>query len=145
VTAVPEPKQHKSYSAIVAAGLKRVREDFSQLIAPLGFKKIGRSRWARTRNGQIEEIWIERAGSSYGAPINSSVRLRLWLSSKAPESPVSNGVSLRCDKVRRPDGGTYHHRFNAMTLSTYDLCLDHLDMFVTEFAQNWFDDPSGAG
>jgi hypothetical protein len=133
-------KQRRSYSNVVSEGMKRVSADFSSRIAPLGFKKAGARRWARTRGDRTDELRIERAGSSYGAPINASVDLRIWLSVRHANTTIADGMSVRCDKVRRPDGHAYHHRFNAETFSTYDQCLDDLNLFVTEFAEAWFDE-----
>lgn len=135
-------KQRRSYSNVVAEGMKRVSADFSSVIAPLGFRKAGARRWARTRDNRTDEIRLERAGSSYGAPINASVDLRIWLSVRDANTTIADGMSLRCDRVRRSDGHAYHHRFNAESFSTYDQCLDELKLFVTEFAESWFEENS---
>ena len=134
-------KRRRSYSAVVATGMNRVSADFSDRIEPLGFKKTGSRRWARITDGRRDEIWIERCGSTYGAPISASVDLRIWLGVRDAEASASKGFSLRCDGVRRPDGRAYHHRFNADSFDTYDRCLDELCLFISEFADAWFERP----
>ena len=131
-------KQRANYSAVVAAAMTRVVGDFSMMLAPAGYEKVGARRWARITPGGIAEIAIERAGSSYGAPYSASVTLRVWISVSEADAPKKKSASLRCEMVRRPDGSAYHHRFNAETFSTYDRCLEELGLFVSEFAEPWF-------
>jgi len=134
--------QERSYSEVVKQGMKRVCADFTARLAPFGFEKIGSRRWSRIVDGQSHVVSLDRAGSSYGAPISASVDLRIWLSTGAPDQSPAERTSLRCDKVRRPNGYAYHHRFNAQSWSTYDRCLDELTLFMTEFAERWFKDPT---
>jgi hypothetical protein len=132
----------KSYSNVVADGMKRVSDDLSEMLECRGFvrAKGGRS-WGRVNGRCIDTVHLQRQGSSYGAPRNASVDLRLTLgvgdvNEAAP--PAEGGNVNLSDHARRPNGYAYHHRFNAATGSTYDRCVEELDLYLTEVAEPWF-------
>ena len=50
------------------------------------------------------------------------------------------GDIILSDKARRANGYAYHHRFNAVTGSTYDRCLQDLGLYIDEVAEPWFDE-----
>jgi hypothetical protein len=119
--------------------MKCVCKDFSGRIASFGFRKTGRRLWTRVNEWSIESINFHRGGSSYGAPINASMGIRVMLGVHVLNDPAAGGgIGVRSDNVRRQNGYAYHHRFNAETWSTYDRCVDELVLFVTEFAEHWF-------
>jgi hypothetical protein len=129
----------RSHSEVVSQGMKRVCEDFSGRIASFGFRKTGTRRWTRVNEWSIESIYFHRNGSSYSAPINASVSIRVMLDIHVLNDPApGGGIGVYSDHVRRQNGYAYHHRFNAETWSTYDRCVDELLLFVTEFAEPWF-------
>jgi hypothetical protein len=129
----------QSNSAVVAEGMKRVCKDFSDRIASFGFRQTGRRLWTRVNEWSIESIHFHRGGSSYGAPINASVSIRVMLGVHILNDPApGRSISFDSDHVRRQNGYAYHHRFNAETWSTYERCLDELVLFMSEFAEPWF-------
>ena len=88
----------------------------------------------------VESIHFHRGGSSYGAPYNASVDIRLSLGVHVLNAPLPGAsIALISDTVRRQNGYAYHHRFNAETSSTYERCLEELALFVTEVAEPWFE------
>ena len=126
-------------SAIVAEGMKRVCKDFSDRVSAFGFRKTRSRLWTRVNKWSIDSIHFHRHGSSYGAPINASVDLRLSLGISVLNDPApGGGIGVLSDPVRRMNGRAYHHRFNAETWSTYDGCVEELVLFMTEFAEPWF-------
>lgn len=133
-------------SEMVSAGMKRLCADFSGRIAPLGFTKSGSGLWSRKKGPILESIHLQRKGSTYGAPSNTSVSVRVLLGVKALDdhSASANRV-IYSDAFRKADGYAYHLRFNAQTWSTYDRCLDELSQFVTDVAEPWFQGPEPKG
>ncbi len=129
----------KSYSAAVSEGMKRICGDFSPGIQELGFVRTKNRLWVRTSEFCGETVYLFRLGSTYGAPSTASINLRvtIGLNILNDQRPGDN-VGVISDPVRRSNGYAYHHRFNAETWSTYDRCLDELQMFMTEFAGPWF-------
>jgi hypothetical protein len=133
------PKMRRSYSGVVTQGMKRVCEDFSGRVASFGFRKTGRRLWTRVTEWSIESIYFHRSGSSYGAPCNADVSIRVMLAVRVLNDPAPGGsIGIDSDYVRRENGYCYHHRFNVVTWSTYDRCVDELALYVTEFAEPWF-------
>ncbi len=129
----------RSNSAVVAEGMKRVCKDFSDRIVSLGFRRTGRRLWTRVNEWSIESIYFHRSGSSYGAPINASVDIRVMVGLRVLNDPTPGGsIGFNSDHIRRQNGYTYHHRFNAETWSTYDRCLNELMLFMSEVAEPWF-------
>lgn len=132
----------ESYSKVVAEGMKRVTNDLSIILQRRGFVRAKSSRsWQRDNDRSTESVHLQRRGSSYGAPRNASVDLRLTLGVRAMTSaapaPAANDMAIS-DQARRPTGYAYHHRFNAATGSTYDRCVEELELYVTEIAEPWF-------
>jgi hypothetical protein len=132
----------ESYSKVVAEGMKRVTDDLSQMLDRRGFvrTKSGRS-WQRANGRTTETVHLQRRGSSYGAPRNASVDLRLTLGvrdvTEATDEPEGADVIIS-DHARRANGYAYHHRFNAATGATYDRCREELDLYLIEVAEPWF-------
>lgn len=127
------------HSAIVADGMKRVCSAFTEMVQPLGFKRGNGRSWVRENENIEERIYISRSGSSYGAPASPSIDLQLSLSSRRGLEAARHTLSHHeTEKIRRPTGYCYHHRFNAKTGSTYELCLDELGLFLGEVAEPWF-------
>jgi hypothetical protein len=126
-------------SDVVKNGMLRICHDFSDRVGELGFRKGGNRSWARLNDHSAELIYFHRHGSSYGAPRNASVDIRVMLSVRVLTDPTPGGtVGVISDPVRRKNGWAYHHRFNAETWSTYDRCLSELVLFTVEVAEPWF-------
>jgi hypothetical protein len=66
-----------SLTTIVRAGVERCCQDFTAQIAPLGFARTKKMIWTRRHPLIVEFIHLHRGGSSYGAPANASVDLRV--------------------------------------------------------------------
>jgi hypothetical protein len=130
----------RSFSKVVAAGMLRLCGDFTTRVAPLGFSKTKRRFWARENEHTVDSIYFHRGGSSYGgAPRSASISIRVMLGIHVLNHPSPGAtVGLMSDNIRKPDGSAYHDRFNSETGSAYDLCLDDLTLFVTQFAEPWF-------
>lgn len=129
----------KSYSKVVAAGMKRVTNDLSTILQGRGFKRVkGGRTWLRSTGAFVQTVHLQRSGSSYGAPINASVDLRLMLSVRRENEEPQRDMIIS-DKARRPTGYAYHHRFNAETGSTYDRCVQELAFYIEEVAEPWFE------
>ena len=126
--------------------MKRLCADFGVRIAPLGFAKSGSRIWSREKEKTVESIQLQRKGSTYGAPTNASLSVRVILGVKAADEH-SAGVNrvIYSDAFRKADGHAYHLRFNAETWSTYDRCIDDLSQFVTDVAERWFQAPDTKG
>jgi hypothetical protein len=131
----------ESTSEIVRAGFSRVCADFTKLITPLGFiRKNSRSRtWNRQINGLVDVIYFHRSGSSYGAPRNNSIDIRVHFSLQNVDGSPSSQEQLISDRVRDDRGYTYHLRFNALTWSTYDRCLEDLLRITRERGLPWYE------
>jgi hypothetical protein len=131
----------RSTSEIVKAGFDRVCDDFTTLVAPIGFKRTkAKSRaWHRQAGGLIDQIYFHRSGSSYGAPLNNSIDIRVHFSTHSvdakPPFPL-NGASS--DRLRDDRGYAYHLRFNALTWSTYERCLADLVRITNDHGLPWF-------
>lgn len=118
--------------------MKKLCADFDHRVAPLGFAKSGSRLWSRENGSTVEHIHLHRRGSSYGAPRNASVDIRVELSIETFGAPRASDRLVFSDDFRKPDGYAYHHRFNAQTWSTYERCLDELSQFIVEVAEPWF-------
>ncbi|WP_156442837.1 MULTISPECIES: hypothetical protein [unclassified Sphingomonas] len=135
----------KSYSNVVAEGMKRVCSAFTGFVQSLGFKRGSGRKWVRQIDGFEEVIFISRSGATYGAPGSPSISLQLDLSSVC----LGNGEKAYLDHhtiqlTRRSTGYCYHHRFNAETGSTYERCVEELGLFIKEVAEPWFEEVRGA-
>ena len=135
----------KSYSNVVAEGMKRVCSAFTGFVQSLGFKRGSGRKWVRQIDGFEEVIFISRSGATYGAPYSASISLQLDLSSTRL-SDVKNIYLNRhqIQLIRRSTGYCYHHRFNAETGSTYERCVEELNLFINEVAEPWFREARGA-
>jgi hypothetical protein len=120
--------------------MQRLCKDFNPVAEALGFirTRSGSRSWQRPYGVLAEVIHLHRSGSSYGAPINNSVSIRAEFIIKAPDSPASDAW-LDSDKLKDSNGYHYHLRFNALTWSTYDRCLQDLERVTKEHAVPWFD------
>jgi hypothetical protein len=128
-----------AYSKVVTQGMKRVCDDFSPIVGRHGFVRTKPRAWVRLNPLCADVVYFHRHGSTYGAPINASVSIRVMLSIRVLNHPApGSGIMIISDHARRPNGYGYHHRFNAETWSTYDRCLDELGLFMTEIAEPWF-------
>lgn len=127
------------FSEVVAAGMKRVCNDFSEIVRPLGFKKGKNRSWVR-QIGQAEEtIYVSRSGATYGPPYSASINLQVALASRLGIDGQRQYLDHHTTgRIRRSTGYCYHHRFNAATNSTYDRCVEELGLFMTEVAEPWF-------
>lgn len=127
------------FSQIVAEGMKRVCSEFTKILQPSGFKRGKRRSWVRV-NGETEEtIYVSRSGASYGAPYSASISLRLDLASrKGIDGPRNHLHHHDINMMKRATGFGYHHRFNAQSGSTYDRCIDELELFMREVGEPWF-------
>lgn len=125
-------------SKIVSIGMKRVCSDFTKRVQDLGFEKSGRRSWRRVSDKNVDIIHFHRGGSSYGRPINNSIDIRIEISSQHLDELDEIAEIFISDQVRKRDGYAYHHRFNAKSWSTYDRCLDELELYIRDFAEPWF-------
>jgi len=131
----------KSYSTVVADGMKRVCSAFTKIVQPLGFKRGNGRKWVRHIEGFEETIVVSRSGATYGAPYSPSISLQLdLLSTRESDKDRAHLSHHTVQLTRRPTGYCYHHRFNAETGSTYDRCLQELDFFIVEVAEPWFEE-----
>ena len=129
-----------SSSQLAKAGMQRLCKDFSPVAEALGFARTrsGSRSWHRSHGELIEIVHLHRSGSSYGGPTNNSVSVRAEFVIKAPDSPMSKAW-LDSDKLKSSNGYHYHLRFNALTWSTYDRCVQDLERVIKEHAVPWFD------
>jgi hypothetical protein len=130
-----------SSSEVVKAGVTKLCADFTQLVAPLGFVRTNsRSReWTAQIRGRVCSIYFHRSGSTYGAPRNNSVSIRVHFSFKSVDGATPPADHLTTDKLRDERGYGYHLRFNAFSWSTYDRCLDDLLRVTRDQGIPWFE------
>lgn len=129
----------KSTTQIVREGFNRACTDFTKLAAPFGFSRFKTRFWSRHADGLTDFIHFHRSGVSYGAPRNNSIDIRVHFASHpgpCPDPIVLNGPSS--DRLRDSRGYAYHLRFNALTGSTYDRCLEDLVRVMQEHGLPWF-------
>jgi len=131
----------RTTSAVVKGGMDRVCRDLTQLIAPLGFRRTSsRSRsWERRTDRLVHVIYLHRGGSTYGAPINHSVDIRVHFSVQAFDGTPAVRDQLQSDPLRDSRGRSYHLRFNAESGSMYDRCLEDLLRVTREHGLPWFE------
>lgn len=131
----------KTKSAIVKGGMDRVCRDFTQLVFPLGFRRTNsRSRsWEQRTDQSVRVIYFHRGGSTYGAPINHSVDIRVHFSLNLLDRTPAGRDQLDSDRVRDSRGYAYHLRFNAETWSMYERCLEDLLRVTREHGLPWFE------
>lgn len=132
-------RRQQSFSDTVQRGMLKFCADYTARVAPLGFAKTKSRFWARENEQTVESIYFFRSGSYYGAPRTPSISLSVELGIHVLNHPMRVAtIGTKSDNVRKPDGTPYHNRFNSDTWSTYELCLDDLTLFTTEFAEPWF-------
>lgn len=131
----------KTKSAVVKAGMARVCRDFTELVAPLGFRRTkSRSRaWQHRTDRLVQVIYFHRCGSTYGAPINHSVDIRVHFSLQTLDGAPTGKNQLTSETVRDDRGYAYHLRFNALSWSMYDRCLNDLLRVTREHGLPWFE------
>ncbi|MBA4087098.1 MAG: hypothetical protein C0491_04775 [Novosphingobium sp.] len=128
----------QSYSKVVAEGMERVCSAFDQIVLPLGFERERGRKWIRKTEGFEELIFVSRSGSTYGAPHSASISLQLAAASVRLTDGHRTDLSKHVtEKMRRATGFCYHHRFNAEKSSTYDRCVEELQLFVQEVVTPW--------
>src|SRR3954447_8270659 len=124
---------------VVRQGVEGACRAFSERIAPLGFARTKKMFWTRRNTYTVDFVHLHRSGSTYGKPIDYSVRFRVHFGLRvlndrfeaaAFNGPVSDPTRLRA--------GLYHLRFNAQTGSTYERCVEDLARFVVEQGEPWF-------
>src|SRR5687767_7546982 len=124
---------------VVRAGLERACREFTARIAQLGFQRARKMLWTRRHFLTVDFIHFHRCGSSYGAPINFSVDIRVHFGIRVLNDDFPalalNGPSSDEGRIH---AGRYHLRFNAQTGSTYDKRLDDHVRLVTERGELWF-------
>ena len=128
-----------SSSQLVKAGMLRLCDEFTPIAEKLGFvrKRSGARSWHRKHDGFTDTIYLHRDGSSYGAPIKNSVSIRVEFTVEAPDG-VASDTLLYSDKLKDSNGYHYHLRFNSLTWSTYDRCLQDLERVTREHGLPWF-------
>ena len=127
------------FSQIITEGMKRVCADFSEIVGQSDFRRTKNRTWVRINDATAECIYFHRRGSTYGAPVNASIDIRVMLSVRVLNAPVAgSAIGIISDPARRATGYAYHHRFNAETGSTYDRCVEELGLYMTEVAEPWF-------
>ncbi len=129
----------KSTTQIVREGFNRACTDFTKLSAPFGFSRSRARFWSRQADGFTDFIHFHRCGVSYGAPLNNSIDIRVHFASHHGQlrDPIGhNGPDS--DRLRDSRGYAYHLRFNALTWSTYERCLDDLIRVLEDHGLPWF-------
>ncbi len=126
-------------SRLVREGMERACKDFTARVEPLGFEPAGKRRWVRRRPLTAEVVHFHRQGSSYGAPLNASIQIRVELSLRILNDPApERGLAGPRSDPGTVRGGRYHLRFNARSGSTYERCIEDLVRFLEEEGEPWF-------
>lgn len=137
----PMSSAPKAKSAVVKAGMDRVCRDFTQLVAPLGFRRTnirGRS-WEHRTTRLAQVIYFHRSGSTYGAPISHEVEIRAHFFLQTFDGTTACRDQLDSARFRDSRGYAYHLRFNAHSWSMYDRCLEDLLRVTREHGLPWFE------
>lgn len=125
--------------SIVKEGINKAVGEFTRLVEPLGFSHSKKWLWVREKFDAADFIHLHLDGISYGAPINYSISFRVHcgyrhfndsFDSLALNGPCSTDAEIRSKK--------YHHRFNAKSGSTYELCMEDLMKFTKDVGEPWF-------
>jgi len=131
--------EEKSTTKIVRAGLERACKDFTTRVTPLGFRRTKKMFWTRQQPLAVDFIHFHRCGSTYGAPINFSVDIRVHFAIRVlNDSFVAAALNGPYSDATRLRTGRYHLRFNAKSGDTYERCIDDLARFVAEQGEPWF-------
>ncbi|AWV06193.1 hypothetical protein C9I47_0469 [Lysobacter maris] len=124
---------------MVRAGVERVCAEFDSRIAAHDFTRMSARLWSRRIGERLELIHFHRAGGSYGAPARASVEIRVAFATRPADARgplILNGPSS--DRLRSADGRAYHLRFNALTWSTFERCVDDLVRVALDHGLPWF-------
>ena len=125
---------------VVRAGLERICKDFTLRISASGFVRTKKMLWTRRHPHTVDFIHFHRCGSTYGAPRNFSVSIRMHFGIRVLNDPFDalalNGPCSDSAGLATPP---YHLRFNAKSGSTYERCLDDLGRVVVDVAEPWFE------
>jgi hypothetical protein len=132
-------EEKSTTTQVVRTGLEAACKEFTAAVAPLGFVRSKKLFWVRRREHTVDFIHFHRSGSSYGAPISASVRIRVHfgirvLNDTFPAAALNGPNSDSAEACE----GRYHLRFNAATGSTFDRCIQDLVRFVDEHGLPWF-------
>lgn len=126
---------------------EKLCSDFSIQAEPLGFTRSKSTLWTRAHALTVDVLSFFREGSTYGAPISASVKVRVSLAIRAlnDNSPglTLNGPCTSHFVGQRPPG--YHLSFNARSFSQYERCLGDIMRFVREQGLPWFADYTDPG
>jgi hypothetical protein len=128
-----------STTQIARRGFNRVCADFTKKMKQYGFSKFRTRFWVRSIDGRVDLIHFHRYGVSYGAPLNSSLSIRVHFASYPKElpSPIHlNGPSSH--ELIDSSGDAYHLTFDALSLDAYDRCLEDLVRVTLAHGLPWF-------
>ncbi len=129
----------RSLAKTVRVGLEKACKEFSVRIEPLGFQRTLKMFWTRRHPLTLDFIHFHRHGSTYGAPRNAAVDIRVHFGIRVLNddfiAAALNGPHTDASMLR---SGRYHLRFNAETGSTYERCINDLARIVVEQGEPWF-------
>lgn len=120
---------------LIRAAEKEIFRRLSILLGPMQFKGKPPRTWTRS-DGKVSQVFhLHRGGMTYGAPISTSVDLRVELYLRpAVDTPDSHHASFI---VSVPPKG-YHFSFNAKNKATFDRCITDLHRYCIDHADAWF-------
>jgi len=131
--------EEQSTTKVVRAGVERACKDFTARVTPLGFHRTKKMFWTRRQLLTVDFIHFHRHGSTYGAPRNFSVDIRVHFGVRVlNDSFVGAALNGPNSDAARLRAGQYHLRFNAKSGDTYERCIDDLVRFVLEQGEPWF-------
>ena len=131
--------QKNSFTQVVRAGLESACKEFTDAVLPLGFVRTKKMFWSRLREHTVEFIHFHRKGSSYGAPSNPSLSIRVHVGIRAlNDSFPAAALDGPNSDSGSPSHGRYHLRFDTSTGSTFDRCVQDLARFLVEQGEPWF-------
>jgi hypothetical protein len=130
---------HHPLTVTVRKAFNDACRDFSYAMAERGFSRTKTRLWVRLSEHSIDVLSLFRAGSSYGAPISSSVDIRISAAMRLPRD-INEYLALNGPQsdVSRTRAGKYHLRFNAKSRHMYERCLTDLVRFVDAECDPWF-------
>jgi len=123
---------------IVREGLEKACKEFNARVKPLGFSRTKKMLWTRRHDLTVDFISFSRSGSSYGAPANASVQIRVHLGIRVLNDGGNcgaltiNGPSSDDNSSSKIRSGRYHLRLNAVSGSTFARCIDRTPFFGPE-------------
>ena len=124
---------------VVREGLERACKDFTSRVSPLGFSRTKKMFWTRRQDSTVDFVHLHRCGSTYGAPINASVSIRVHFGIRVlNDNFVAPALNGPYSDISRTRSGHYHLRFNALSGDTFSRCVDDLVRFVVEQGEPWF-------